>query len=57
MKSSDKPIRDRLAAQHENIVTILTVDNRKIVGEQYNDEKLAITLLIVGTWIIAYHFW
>ena len=57
MKSSDKPIRNRLAAQHENTVTILTVDNRKIVGEQYNDEKLAITLLIVGTWIIAYHFW
>ena len=25
--------------------------------ERHNDEKLAITLLIVGTGLIAYHFW
>ena len=31
--------------------------NLKILNEKHNDEKLAITLLIVGTGLIAYHFW
>ena len=31
--------------------------NLKMLIERYNDEKLAITLLIVGTGLIAYHFW
>ena len=31
--------------------------NLKILNEKYNDEKLAITLLIVGSGLIAYHFW
>ena len=32
-------------------------DNLKILNEKHNDEKLAIALLIVGTGLIAYHFW
>ena len=36
------------AAQH---------DNPKILVEKHNDEKLVITLLIVETGLIAYHFW
>ena len=31
--------------------------NLKMLTEKYNDEKLAITLLIVGTGLIACHFW
>ena len=30
--------------------------NLKMLTEKHNDEKLAITLLIVGTGLIAYHF-
>ena len=29
----------------------------KMLNEKHNDEKLAITLLIVGSALIAYHFW
>ena len=32
-------------------------DNPKMFTEKHNDEKLAITLLIVGAWLIDYHFW
>ena len=31
--------------------------NLKMLTEKHNDEKLAITLLIVGAGLIAYHFW
>ena len=31
--------------------------NLKILTQKHNDEKLAITLLIVGTGLIAFHFW
>ena len=31
--------------------------NLKMLTEKHNDEKLAITILIVGTGLIAYHFW
>ena len=31
--------------------------NLKMLTEKHNDEKLVITLLIVGTGLIAYHFW
>ena len=31
--------------------------NLKILTQKDNDEKLAITLLIVGTGLIAFHFW
>ena len=29
----------------------------KMLTEKHNDEKLAITLLIIGGELIAYHFW
>ena len=29
----------------------------KMLNEKHNDEKLAIALLIVGSALIAYHFW
>ena len=32
-------------------------DNLRMLTEKHNDEKLAITFLIVGTGLIAYHFW
>ena len=31
--------------------------NPKMLTEKHNDEKLAITLLIMGAALIAYHFW
>ena len=46
----DKPIKDHLAVQHEQI------GNPKMLAEKHNDEKLAITILIVGAGLIAYHF-
>ena len=39
------------AVQHDQL------QNVKMRTERHNDEKLAITLLIVGTGLIAYHFW
>ena len=39
------------AVQHDQL------HNVKMRTERHNDEKLAITLLIVGTGLIAYHFW
>ena len=48
MKSTDKPVKDHLAVLH---------DNPKMLGEKHNDDKLAITFLIVGAGLIAYHFW
>ena len=30
--------------------------NLKMLTENHNDEKLTITLLVVGTGLIAYHF-
>ena len=32
-------------------------DNTKMLTEKHNDEKLLITLLIVGAWLITYHSW
>ena len=32
-------------------------DISRMLTEKHNDEKLAITLLIVGIGLIAYHFW
>ena len=48
MKGTDKPVKDYLAAQH---------DNPKMVTEKHNDENLAVTFLIEGTVLIAYDFW
>ena len=39
-------------------IVILTVQHElKMLTEKHNDEKLAITLLIKGAGLIAYHFW
>ena len=43
LKALGKPIKDHLVAQHEEI------NNQKMLAEKHNEEKLAITLLIVGT--------
>ena len=47
MKSLDQPI----------IQTILPTDNQKMLAEKHNDEKLAITLLIMVIGLTNYHFW
>ena len=47
----DKPMRDHLAVQHEQI------ENLKMLAEKHNDEKLAIAVFIVGAGLTAYHFW
>ena len=44
------------AAQHDPVGTTIA-QNLKMFTEKHNDEKLAITLLIVGTGLTAYHFW
>ena len=32
-------------------------DNSRMLAKKHDDEKLAITLLIIGTGLIVYHFW
>ena len=44
------------AARHDPVGTTIP-HNLKMVTKKHNDKKLAITLLIVGTGLIAYHFW
>ena len=46
MKGTDKPVKDHLAVRHD----------LKMLTEKHNDKKLAITLLIIGAGLIAYHF-
>ena len=46
----------RHAARHDP-VGITVPHNLKMLTEKHNDGKLAITLLLVGTGLIAYHFW
>ena len=45
-----------VATWHDPVETTI-VHNLKMLTEKDNDEKLAITLLIAGTRLIAYHFW
>ena len=47
----DKSIKERPAAQHEQ------TGNQKMLAEKHNDDKLAITIFIVGAGLIAYRFW
>ena len=35
----------------------IVIHNPKMLAKKHNDEKLVITLLIVGPGLIAYHFW
>ena len=44
------------AAQHD-LVGATRPHNLKMLTEKHNDEKLTITILIVGAGFIAYHFW
>ena len=55
VKSADKLIKDCLAAQHEQIM--LVTENRNTLAENHNKKKLATTLLVVETGMIADHFW
>ena len=49
MENTDKqPIKEHPMAQD---------DNSRMLAKKHGDDKLAITLLIVGTGLIAYHFW
>ena len=50
IKSTDKTVKDHLALQHQQ------TDNPKMLAEKKNNDKLNITLLIVRTGLIAYHF-
>ena len=43
------------AAWHDPVGTTI-LHNLKMLTERNNNEKIAITLLIVGTGLIAYHF-
>ena len=44
------------AVRHDPVAAAIPY-NLKMLSEKHNYEKLAITLLIVGTGFIAYHFW
>ena len=46
-----------ISADRHEPAEITIPHNLKTLIERYNDEKLAITLLIVRTGLIAYHFW
>ena len=39
------------------VIPTVRPDNTKMLTKKHNDEKLVITLLIVGAGLIAYHFW
>ena len=38
------------------VIPVVRHDNTKMLTKKHNDEKLVITLLIVGTGLIPYHF-
>ena len=46
-----------ISADRHEPAEITIPHNLKMLTKKYNDEKLTITLLIVGTGLIAYHFW
>ena len=48
MKSTDKPVKDCLVTQH---------DNPNMLAEKHNDEKLAITFLIMVAGLTTFLFW
>ena len=39
------------------VIPAVRHDNPKMLTRKHNEEKLVITLLIVGAGLIAYHFW
>ena len=46
-----------ISADRHEPAEITILYNLKMLNERHNDEKIAITLLIVETGLIAYHFW
>ena len=46
-----------IPAVRQDPVETTKLHNLKMLTEKHNDEKLTITLLIVGTGLTAYHFW
>ena len=56
LASPDVPNTVIPVAQHDPVGTTIP-HNLKMLTEKHNDEKLAITLLIVGGGLIAYHVW
>ena len=46
-----------ISADRDEPAEITIPHNLKKRSERHNDEKLAIILLLVGTGLIAYHFW
>ena len=55
-KLLDVPKTMTSADRHEPAETTVP-HNLKILTERHHYEKLAITLLVVGTGLVAYHFW
>ena len=47
----------KLPPDKPKAMTPMVQHDLKMLTEKHNDEKLAITLLIVGGGLIAYHFW
>ena len=47
----------KLPPDESKIVIPVVRHDLKMLTKKHNDEKLAITLLIVGGGLIAYHFW
>ena len=43
LKSTDKPVNE--------------TENQRMLSEKHNDEKLSITILIVGDGLVAHHVW
>ena len=48
---------DALMKDKQSVKEDRLVDKSKMLTEKHDDEKLVIALLIVGTGLIAYHFW
>ena len=48
----DAPVKDKQSQKEDCLM-----DKPKMLTEKHDDEKLAITLLIVGSGLTAYHFW
>ena len=52
---SDKTVGDAPMSRTDHLVA--QDDNSKMLTKKHDEEELAITLLIVGAELIAYHFW
>ena len=57
MTLSDVPKNIVIPASRHDPVGTTIPHNLKMLTEKHNDKKLSITILIVRTGLIAYHFW